>query len=111
MTQRLYCSNVIGPPTLGEVERFGFGFKINRSIPFFRKESQIVLPLVLRLDSYLRYFEMTYKNILQKFYEKPRTAIPKSFFICFFTILYDYHIKIYQYLYDHQIFHHLFCIS
>ena len=41
---------------LGEVERFGFGFKINRSIPFFKKESQIVLPLVLRLDSYLRYF-------------------------------------------------------
>ena len=71
---------------LGEVERFGFGFKINRSIPFFKKESQIVLPLVLRLDSYLRYFEMTYKNILQKFYEKPRTKIPKSFFIFSYKI-------------------------
>ena len=53
---------------LGEVERFGFGFKINRSIPFFKKESQIVLPLVLRLDSYLRYFEMTYKNIIAIFW-------------------------------------------
>ena len=71
---------------LGEVERFGFGFKINKSIPFFKKESQIVLPLVLRLDSYLRYFEMTYKNILQKFYEKPITKIPKSFFIFSYKI-------------------------
>ena len=59
-----------GPPTLGEVERSRLKFGIKRSIPFFRKESQIVLPLDLRLDLSLRCFEMTYKNILQKFCEK-----------------------------------------
>ena len=48
---------------LGEVERSRLKFGIKRSIPFFRKESQIVLPLVLRLDLSLRCFEMTYKNI------------------------------------------------
>ena len=79
---------------LGEVERSRLKFGIKRSIPFFRKESQIVLPLVLRLDSYLRYFEMTYKNILQKFYEKPRTTIPKSFFINAITFSFINNLKL-----------------
>ena len=77
------CSNIKGPPTLGEVERSRLKFGIKRSIPFFRKESQIVLPLDLRLDLSLRCFEMTYKNILQKFYEKPRTTIHKTFFMIY----------------------------
>ena len=69
MTQSrvVYRLLTYGPTTLGEVERSRLKFGIKRSIPFFRKESQIVLPLDLRLDLSLRCFEMTYKNILQKF--------------------------------------------
>ena len=52
---------------LGEVERSRLKFGIKRSIPFFRKESQIVLPLVLRLDLSLRCFEMTYKKYYKIF--------------------------------------------